>query len=100
MEQFNILSGFLGKAAHDSRLMPTHISLYIAMLFLWQQSRFTIPFRVTRRELMGFSKIASTSTYHKCLKELIACGYIRYEPSYHPRQASRVQLLVEHESAS
>lgn len=92
MNQVNILSGFTGKAARDSRLLPTHISLYIAMLSMWEQSRFSIPFRITRKELMYLSKLASTATYHKCLKELTSFGYIRYEPSYNHYQGSRIYL--------
>jgi hypothetical protein len=45
---------------------------------------------VTRRELMAFSKIASVATYHKCIRELDAFGYIRYYPSYHPKLGSQV----------
>lgn len=92
MEQFNILSRFLGKAALDSRLLPTHICLYTAMLSVWEQSRFSIPFRITRKELMRLSKLASTATYHKCLKELVRYGYIGYEPSYDYYKGSQVFL--------
>lgn len=92
MEQINILSGFLGKAARDSRLLPTHISLYIAMLSMWEQNRFSIPFRITRKELMYLSKLASTATYHKCLKELVRYGYVNYEPSYNHYRGSQIFL--------
>ena len=94
MEQFNIISGFLGKAAHDSRLLPTHISLYIAMMSMWEQSRFSIPFRITRKELMYLSKLDSTATYHKCLKDLVNYGYINYEPSYNHYLGSRISLTI------
>ena len=94
MEQFNILSAFLGKAAHDNRLLPTHISLYIAMMSMWEQSRFSIPFRITRKELMHLSKLASTATYHKCLKELVRYGYVIYEPSYNHYLGSRISLTI------
>ena len=94
MQQFNILSGFMGKAAHDNRLLPTHISLYIAMMSMWEQSRFSIPFRITRKELMHLSKLASTATYHKCLKELVSYGYINYEPSYNHYLGSRIYLTT------
>ncbi len=92
MEQFNILSGFLGKAAQDSRLLPTHISLYMAMLSVCEQSRCNVPFRITRKELMRLSKLASTATYHKCLKELVSYGYVGYEPSYDHYKGSQVFL--------
>ena len=92
MEHFNILSRFLGKAAHDSRLLHAHICLYTAMLSVWEQNRFSIPFRITRKELMYLSKLASTATYHKCLKELVSYGYIRYEPSYNHYLGSKIYL--------
>lgn len=44
---------------------------------------------------MHFSRIKSIATYHKCLKELMDFGYISYEPSYHPVNASSIWLLNE-----
>ncbi|WP_454803175.1 hypothetical protein [Mucilaginibacter phyllosphaerae] len=54
---------------------------------------------MTRRELMAFSKIASIATYHKCIRELDAFGYIRYQPSYHPKLGSRVYWPAGWEAA-
>lgn len=76
--------------AKDQRLLATHISLYTALFICWQRQGFAQPFAVCRRELMGFSKIASIATYHKCIKELDGFGYIRYQPSYHPKLGSQV----------
>ncbi len=42
---------------------------------------------------MRISKISSKATYHKCLKNLHALGYINYEPSYNPFKGSQVFLL-------
>lgn len=39
---------------------------------------------------MATSRIASTATYQKCIKELRDFGYIIYQPSYHPTKASTV----------
>lgn len=94
MQPFNILSRFLGKAAYDSRLLPAHICLYTAMLSVWEQRRFSTPFRITRKELMHLSKLASTATYHKCLKELVSYGYVNYEPSYNHYVGSRIYLTT------
>jgi hypothetical protein len=47
-------------------------------------------FLVTRKTVMGFSKIASTATYHKCMKDLDAYGYVSYHPSFHPVKGSLV----------
>jgi len=74
----------------DERLLATHVSLFTALFVQWQRNRFVNPFRVTRKELMAFSKIASIATYHKCIRELDEFGYIRYQPSYHPTLGSLV----------
>jgi hypothetical protein len=74
----------------DQRLMATHISLFTALFVQWQRNDFISPFPVTRKELMGYSRIASIATYHKCIRELDKYGYIIYHPSYHPVNGSLV----------
>ena len=76
-------------------LGPYHISLYTAMLSLWQEQQYSTPFRVTRSRLMATSGIRSPATYHKCLKELIGSEYIIYEPSFDKHIASRITLLTD-----
>lgn len=76
--------------AGDPRMLATHVSLYAALFICWQRQGFIQPFIISRRELMEFSKIASIATYHKCIKELDVCGYICYQPTYHPRNGSLV----------
>ncbi len=74
----------------NDRLLPTHISLITGLFVCWQQNGFKSPFNVTRKTLMAFSKVASVTTYHKCIKELDEYGYIRYQPSNHPKLGSLV----------
>jgi hypothetical protein len=74
----------------DNRLLPTHLSLFTGLFICWQRNGFVSPFSVTRKTLMAFSKVASIATYHKCIKELDGYGYIRYQPSYHPKLGSQV----------
>jgi len=74
----------------DQRLLATHISLFTAMFVAWQQNGYTSPFAITRKTLMVFSKVASIATYHKCIKELDEFGYIRYQPSFHPKIGSLI----------
>jgi hypothetical protein len=81
---------WLRRMSKDQRLLATHISLYTALFVCWQRQGFAQPFSVNRKELMGFSKIASVATYHKCIKELDEFGYIHYQPSYHPKLGSQV----------
>ncbi|RLJ69215.1 hypothetical protein BCL90_5313 [Pedobacter alluvionis] len=74
----------------DSRMLATHVSLFAALFVCWQHSGFASPFAVTRKKLMAYSRIVSVATYHKCIKELDAFGYICYQPSYHPIRGSLV----------
>ncbi|NVM67763.1 hypothetical protein FHW88_006094 [Mucilaginibacter sp. SG538B] len=80
----------LKRMSMDGRLNTTHVSLLSALFVQWQRAGFKSPFAVTRKTLMAFSRIASIATYHKCIKELDDYGYIRYQPSYHPKLGSQV----------
>lgn len=80
----------LNRVMKDSRLMATHVSLFTAMFASWQIGGYASPFNVNRRQLMAFAKIASISTYHRCIRELDKLGYIKYQPSYHPKQGSLI----------
>ena len=80
----------LRRMGADVRLNMTHISLLGGLFVQWQRNDFKSPFPVTRRLLMASSRIASIATYHKCMKELSDYGYIRYQPSYHPKLGSLV----------
>jgi len=80
----------LKRIRDDKRLSATHVSLFTALFIQWQQNFYTSPFPVTRKELMAYSKIASVATYHKCVRELDAYGYIIYQPSFHPQKGSLV----------
>lgn len=77
----------------DDRLNCYHISLYTALLY-YGKGVGKIPFHASRRKLMGFSRIKSGATYHKCLRELVSYGYLDYHPSFHPQQGSRIVLTA------
>ena len=81
-------SKLVRRMAADNRILATHVSLFTALFVCFQHGGFTSPFAVTRKKLMAYSRIASIATYHKCIKELDAFGYIRYQPSYHPIRGS------------
>jgi hypothetical protein len=74
----------------DKGLSPFHISLFTAMIVLWQEQNYACPFQVTRCKLMAASGIRSPATYHKCLKLLVNRNYIIYEPSFHPGKGSLI----------
>jgi len=77
----------------DTRLNPTHISLYIALFQLWNTQYFKDEFYINREEVMGLSKIGSKSTYHRCIKELSHWNYLLYLPSHNPFKGSRVKMF-------
>jgi hypothetical protein len=80
--------------ARDQRLSSSHISLYYALFFEWNESRFLDTFFINRLEMMNASKIGSVNTYTKCLKELDSFGYIKYLPSFNPNKGSMVNLFI------
>ncbi|WP_282055714.1 hypothetical protein [Maribacter luteus] len=78
----------------DSRLNPTHVSLYMALFQLWNITRFAEVFYVNRQEVMQLSKIGSKSTYHRCLKDLDNWNYIEYLPSHNIFKGSEVRMPI------
>ena len=93
MNYIKHLTGFFEKVSIDFDLNPTHISLYMAVFQLWNQNRFQNPIGISRDELMRISKIASTATFHKCMKELSIKGYVIYSPSYNPFKGSTLEVI-------
>jgi hypothetical protein len=93
MEMLFRLSKFMNKVVSDERLKPIHIALYFALCHTWITSKFQQSYSVSRRQLMRLSRIQSKSTYHKAISDLVDMRYIRYHPSYHPKEGSKVTLL-------
>ncbi|SNR66220.1 hypothetical protein SAMN06265371_10839 [Lutibacter agarilyticus] len=93
MNYIKHLNAILDQFSKDRRLNTTHISLYLALFYIWNYNRFPKDFFINREEVMSQSKIGSKSTYHKCIKELSNWKYILYSPSHNPFKGSRVQLF-------
>tara|TARA_R110002012_G_scaffold68681_2_gene178309 strand:- start:2091 stop:2639 length:549 start_codon:yes stop_codon:yes gene_type:complete len=87
------LNGAFGKFTKDSRLHSSHVSLYMTLFHFWNASYFREEFYINRAEVMQLSKIGSTSTYHRCIKQLHHWGYIHYQPSHNPLKGSKVKLF-------
>lgn len=92
MNYIKHLSGFFQKIIYDTDLNPTHVSLYMALFQTWNVNRFQNPISITRNEMMRISKIYSKATYHKCINELHAKEYIKYEPSHNPFKGSLIYV--------
>ena len=86
------LNGVFVQFSKDSRLNPTHISLYIALFQIWNEYRFTETFYVNRAEVMELSKVGSKTTYHRCIKQLSHWNYLLYTPSHNPFRGSRIKM--------
>ena len=96
MNYIKHLTLFFQRVAVDDRLLPSHVSLYMSLFQMWNVNRFENPISISRGEVMKISKISGTTTYHKCMRELQAYGYIQYKPSYNPLKGSRVILHSYH----
>jgi hypothetical protein len=87
------LSRAFNRLNKDGRITSWHISLYMALFFMWISSGHRSTFAVSRRTLMQLSHIQSYVTYHKCIKQLHDFGYISYLPSYHPKEGSSISMV-------
>ncbi len=85
-----ILIRFLEKAGNDDRLLPSHISLFTSVYYLLRKTGGENEVKISRKKLMPLAKISSISTYHRCMSELVALGYIIYEPSYNYYIGSKI----------
>lgn len=94
MNYIKLLNAAFEKFFFDDRLNPTHISLYMALFQEWNSSRFAVGFYVNRRDLMMASKIGSKSTYHRCVTDLDAWGYLSYFPSNNPYKGSKIKMSI------
>ncbi|NRR92795.1 hypothetical protein HSX10_14570 [Winogradskyella undariae] len=88
------LNAVFSQFSKDTRLNPTHISLYLAFFQVWNYNRFRNSFHVNRDDIMKLSKIGSKSTYHRCTKELHHYKYLVYEPSHNPFKGSVIKMLI------
>ncbi len=93
MNYIKHLNAVFQKFSMDSRLNPTHISLYIALFQYWNINRFRENFFINREDIMAMAKIGSKATYHRCLKRLHDWKYIHYMPSHNPYKGSQIKML-------
>ena len=92
MEQILELTWFYKVIMNDARIGTSHISLYMALFQSWNLNAFCSPVSINRQEVMKLAKVSSSATYHKCMRDLVAYGYINYIPSHNPSIRSLVFL--------
>lgn len=96
METINYIKHLNAVFVHiskDSRLNPTHISLYFALFYLWNTNFFRDEFYINRDDVMKLSKIGSRTTYHRCIKELNHWSYFDYLPSHNSFHGSKIRMF-------
>lgn len=93
MNYIKHLNAVFQKFYADQRLNTTHVSLYMALFQFWNLNRFREEFYIDRQEVMELSKIGSTATYHRCLKQMDSWDYLKYFPSHNPYKGSKIKLF-------
>lgn len=94
MQPFSPLTEFYEAIIDDVRINTTHISLYMALLQLWNLNQGKNPITISREIIMKMAKISARHTYNKCINELREYGYIIYYPSSNPSICSTVHLIM------
>ena len=92
MNYIHQINAFYEKVHQDDRIRPTHITIYMALFQVWNETRFSDSILINRNEIMQLSKIGSLNTYTKCMKELTEWGYLTYIPSYISYKGSKVVM--------
>ncbi len=86
------MTDFFSAIEKDGRISVTHIAVYTALLFLWEQSGYRNPIAAFSYQIMDIAKISARMTYRRCVRDLSDFGYLVYEPSYKSNQASKIYL--------
>ncbi len=76
----------------DSRVNVWHLGMYMVFLYLSNQNNGERTITISRRRVMQLARFKSIATYHKCIKDLVAFGYIDYHPTYDYYQGTKVFL--------
>ncbi len=78
IRHLNALSEFFRT---NTEATPSHIALYYSLFQIWNNLHFASSFGINRSELMNRSKIGSTTTYSKCMRDLHRWELIHYQAS-------------------
>jgi hypothetical protein len=92
VKAFRPISVFFEAIRNDRRISVTHIGVYAALVEYWQENGFVNPMEAYSYEIMLLAKLSASTTYHKCIRDLHAYGYVHYEPSFKRNRPSRIRL--------
>jgi hypothetical protein len=93
MERTQYFETFYEAIGNDTRIGPVHVSVYMALLNLWDKQGHVNPIHIFSRDIMPMAKISGVATYYRTMKELNKYGYIKYISTYDRILGSLVYLL-------
>ena len=88
----DIFEALYDNLINDKRLSVCHCSIYLALILLCYKNELANPFPVSRKGIMDLAHVHSVVTYHKCIRQLEAYGYILYNPSFSYYNRSTIYL--------
>jgi hypothetical protein len=92
VELNKMIVDFMEKAREDPYIGPSHISVFMALIFECNLQGGFENMKVSRREVMCRAKISSIVTYFKCMKDLDQFSYLQYSPSTSGLTGSRITI--------
>jgi len=82
---------FLSRIKDDPQVGPSHISLFIVLVVRGGNAGIVVFDSCLRAAICNDAKI-SERTFHRCVRELHASGYLQYRPSYNPLKKNKLML--------
>lgn len=92
MKSDELLTRFMQLTKEDPRISPAHISLFLAILYVYNNQNCKMPITAFRRDIVGLAKIGNR-LYHACVSDLKEWKYIDYVPSFNPISGSLFYIL-------
>jgi len=93
-ENAGLMNRYLELMSRDLKIKAIHVAIIMAIFHIAIENNSFRTVQISRRQVMGISHIKSIATYHRYLKELVHMGYVKYHPSYHPRDGSSITLCI------
>jgi len=90
MDTAKPFSIFFAAIENDYRISSTHIGVFAALLHYRMNKGCANPIHAFSADIMKIAKISAAKTYRKCMQDMDAYGYLRYEPSFKKNKASTI----------
>ena len=85
----------LTKLVFNECAKTSHFGLTMAIVYLTlKENSARASVTCSRKTLMKYARIKSITTYHKTIKDLCEMGIIRYRPSFDPRTATEMEIII------